>query len=337
MIRHPEVRLYAVKYAFIGLILLTSLPFLSLLPPVSAKSYNQTSHSEPATGSSMTYDSPNLITTGLADGTEQATAAFNAAQNNLKQNAHEKSVKLYNGLRGIGFASIRTTYLLGSTIRTAGSAIGSITSKCLSFMGRNFMTNVRFARNISGSASRAVKNVSSFNQFIRPADATSPPVIETLETSGGQSHNQQAVSPPLPAHAQPSLATGMHWPIQGRITTHFGVPHRPFQPTHTGLDISSGRASGVTAVKPFRPGVVSETIYSRYGLGNHVIVDHGNGLSSAYAHLNSISVTKNDAVGIDTTLGYEGTTGLSTGTHLHFEVRLNGKAVNPQTYLTNIP
>jgi murein DD-endopeptidase MepM/ murein hydrolase activator NlpD len=131
--------------------------------------------------------------------------------------------------------------------------------------------------------------------------------------------------------------SGPAWPIRGAITTHFGVPHWPYQHTHSGMDISDGRAPGITPIKPFRPGRVIDTIHSNYGLGNHVIVDHGNGVTSVYAHLASISVRTGQAVDLGTTLGHEGSTGASTGTHLHFEIRVNGQAADPRQFISGQP
>ncbi len=69
------------------------------------------------------------------------------------------------------------------------------------------------------------------------------------------------------------------------------------------------------------------------GYGNLVVVDHGNGISTAYAHLSSISVSVGQSVGQGTVVGGMGTTGNSTGVHLHFEVRVNGSPVDPLGYL----
>jgi murein DD-endopeptidase MepM/ murein hydrolase activator NlpD len=127
------------------------------------------------------------------------------------------------------------------------------------------------------------------------------------------------------------------WPIHGAITTNFGVPHWPYQATHTGLDISDGQASGVTPVKPFRPGRVVDVVASGSGLGNHVVVDHGQGVTSVYAHLASISVKVGQKVAQGTTLGLEGSTGASTGTHLHFEIRVHGRAADPHRFINGQP
>lgn len=103
------------------------------------------------------------------------------------------------------------------------------------------------------------------------------------------------------------------------------------------MDISSGNRSGVMPIKPFRAGVVVEAVHTRYGLGNHVVVDHGEGITSTYAHLYSIAVHVGQPVGTDTALGQEGSTGVSTGTHLHFEIRKDGQLQNPQDYIAGTP
>jgi murein DD-endopeptidase MepM/ murein hydrolase activator NlpD len=115
------------------------------------------------------------------------------------------------------------------------------------------------------------------------------------------------------------------------------VPHYRFQPTLTGIEISSGQAAGVTPIKPFRPGEVISAVHSNRGLGNHVIVDHGNGVTSVYSHLDSISVKMGQKVSLDTILGLEGTTGASTGPHLHLEIRVNGQAANPRQFIDGNP
>lgn len=144
-----------------------------------------------------------------------------------------------------------------------------------------------------------------------------------------------------PAKLQAALAAQQlaapKWPIAGRVTTEFGVPHRPWQRTHSGMDISSGKASGTTAVHAFKGGTVSSVVRSYTDLGNHVVVDHGEGISSVYGHLYSVRVTPGQKVTNSDILGYEGSTGMSTGTHLHFEIRQNGTAVNPRRFLTGNP
>lgn len=149
--------------------------------------------------------------------------------------------------------------------------------------------------------------------------------------------NKQSI-PEVSAVPQQYLTVGAEtWPIQGLVTTEFGVPHRPWQKTHTGMDISSRARSGITDIKAFRGGTVINTIRQRGGYGNHIIIDHGNGLISLYAHMYSISAVEGQQVRPGDSIGKEGSTGTSTGTHVHFEIRQDGKPVNPRKYIAGNP
>lgn len=127
------------------------------------------------------------------------------------------------------------------------------------------------------------------------------------------------------------------WPIHGKVTTEFGVYHEPFQATHSGIDISSARPSGVTPVAAFRSGIVIAVIHSNASFGNHVVIDHGGGLTSLYGHLANTTVIVGQQVSAGTTIGHEGNTGASTGTHVHFETDLNGKPISPRRFVTGNP
>lgn len=117
-------------------------------------------------------------------------------------------------------------------------------------------------------------------------------------------------------------------PIEGIITSRFGNRSRGL---HTGLDIA---ASGGTPIKCVATGVVTYAGY-KGSYGNLVVVSHGNGIETYYAHCRAIYVNAGDSVGQGTVLGGVGTTGNSTGNHLHLEIRVNGVAKNPQNYLYN--
>lgn len=127
------------------------------------------------------------------------------------------------------------------------------------------------------------------------------------------------------------------WPMRGRVSIEFGVSHHPWQRTHTGIDIISAGRNGVTTVTPFKSGKVIDTITSYRGLGNRVIVNHGNNITSVYAHLSRIDVRKGQSVKPGDTLGREGTSGATRGRHLHFEIRNSGKPVNPRNYIRGQP
>ena len=112
----------------------------------------------------------------------------------------------------------------------------------------------------------------------------------------------------------------------------FGVRYDPFTghpAMHTGLDFAGGRMEAIEATAP---GVVSFTGV-RSGYGNTVEIDHGRGFKTRYAHLAAISVSVGQHVAIGQRLGGMGSTGRSTGTHLHYEVWVNGRAMNPDRFL----
>ena len=98
---------------------------------------------------------------------------------------------------------------------------------------------------------------------------------------------------------------------------------------HPGIDI--GAPSG-TPIKAAASGMVLTASYNG-GYGNHVVLDNGNGIATAYAHQSQIAVSVGQTVSQGQVIGYVGSTGFSTGPHLHFEVRVNGSPVDPMGYL----
>ncbi len=124
----------------------------------------------------------------------------------------------------------------------------------------------------------------------------------------------------------------MIWPIDGPITSPFGWRTHPIFGTsifHSGLDIGGDYGMPVVAADG---GVV---IYAGWisGYGNAVIIDHGNGVSSLYGHNQSLVVSEGQSVSQGQLISYCGSTGNSTGPHVHFEVRENGTPVSPYNYL----
>lgn len=124
---------------------------------------------------------------------------------------------------------------------------------------------------------------------------------------------------------QPSSA-GLIWPCDGVVVSGFGMR---WGRMHEGIDI--GCAYGT----PNRAAAAGTVIYAGWlgGYGNLVVVDHQNGLSTAYAHASSILVGVGQSVSQGQTVSLVGSTGRSSGPHLHFEVRVNGVAVDPLLYL----
>jgi murein DD-endopeptidase MepM/ murein hydrolase activator NlpD len=121
-------------------------------------------------------------------------------------------------------------------------------------------------------------------------------------------------------------AAGLIWPINGPVTSGFGMR---WGRMHEGIDIAAAIGTPVHAAAD------GTVIYASWmtGYGNLVVVDHGNGLATAYAHASALVVRVGQAVSQGQTVSLVGSTGNSTGPHLHFEVRVNGVAVDPLLYL----
>lgn len=122
------------------------------------------------------------------------------------------------------------------------------------------------------------------------------------------------------------------YPVNGRITSGFGMRYHPIlhiTRMHAGCDF--GAPIG-TSIRAAAGGVVIHSSYMN-GYGNVVIIDHGGGLSTVYAHCSRIVVSDGQSVRRGQYIANVGSTGLSTGPHLHFEVRVNGKPVDPRRYL----
>ena len=125
------------------------------------------------------------------------------------------------------------------------------------------------------------------------------------------------------------------WPAPGyyKITSPYGYRNHPIlkkKKLHTGIDIAVPSGTGVLAAN------AGTVIYSGYngGYGNTVIIDHGGKISTLYAHNSKLLVKVGDKVEKGKVISKSGSTGLSTGPHLHFEVRENGQHVDPMKYLT---
>jgi len=124
------------------------------------------------------------------------------------------------------------------------------------------------------------------------------------------------------------------WISQGFGCTSVSVePRDPSCPGghwHSGVDLA---AADGTTVYATAPGVVL-VLFSATGFGLHVIIDHGGGLQSLYGHLSSVAVLDGDHVSAGQVIGAVGSSGNSTGPHLHFEIDRNGVAEDPQTLVT---
>src|SRR5262245_22007551 len=169
----------------------------------------------------------------------------------------------------------------------------------------------------------ALQTVSaSLGERIRAAEAAAQARAEAQ----AEAQAQQEQSTPAPSPQPTPSSSGLIWPASGPVTSPFGMR---WGRMHDGIDIGAPMGAPISAA------AAGTVIYAGWmeGYGNLVVIDHGNGLSTAYAHQSRMAVSLGQVVSQGQLLGYVASTGHSTGPHLHFEVRINGAPVDPLGYL----
>lgn len=165
-----------------------------------------------------------------------------------------------------------------------------------------------------------------FNDFVEPS-TFSLAVGTVIIVPEGVMPEEKPWSPPKPTITIPqeSIAGGgrLLWPVTGQFTQNYVWYHK-------GIDIANKAAPSVAAAEG---GVVVSALKERWGYGWNITIDHGGGLQTLYAHLQDFYVNAGDKVSRGQPIGQMGSTGRSTGTHLHFEVRQDGVAQNPFNFL----
>lgn len=203
------------------------------------------------------------------------------------------------------------------------SAIGSAVGKGKSSKGRKALRGSR-----SGSRHTAIAIKLKYKRLIsavenRDVDITS--LRGAVATYKARVARERAMAR---MESRPSC-----WPVAGEITSDYGYRTHPvygYARLHTGLDI--GAASG-TPVHATAAGTVIESGWMG-GYGNAVIIQHRNGLSTLYGHCSSLAARVGQTVHKGDVIAYVGSTGVSTGPHLHYEVRSNGQHISPLPYLS---
>ena len=130
----------------------------------------------------------------------------------------------------------------------------------------------------------------------------------------------------LPTGGSGVSPSGFIWPVRGVVTSGYGPR---WGRMHTGIDIAARSGTPIVAAK------AGEVIYAGWlgGYGNAVLLDHGDGIATLYGHQSRIAVIEGQPLNQGEVVGFVGTTGHSTGNHLHFEVRVDTKPRNPRPYL----
>lgn len=144
--------------------------------------------------------------------------------------------------------------------------------------------------------------------------------------TGGRSEWIDAASAGQPQQ----VSAGMTWPVNGHVTSYFGYRYHPilhFTRFHAGLDIGASWGSPIIAAADGQVVTAGWT----GGYGRAVQIAHGGGISTVYGHMSQVVAAPGSFVRAGQLIGYVGSSGLSTGPHLHYEVRRNGTPVNPLT------
>jgi murein DD-endopeptidase MepM/ murein hydrolase activator NlpD len=163
-----------------------------------------------------------------------------------------------------------------------------------------------------------------------PSPVDAKPALTTVPPPEAQ--KPAAMQAPPPGKTIIVKDDKMTWPVGGKITSGYG--RRGKRRFHSGIDIPMPKGTPILAA---RDGVVLNVGTNRSknyrGYGNTALIDHGNGIVTLYAHCQRVGVKKGQPVKRGDVIAFVGSTGRSTTNHLHFEVRKNGKAVNPLPYL----
>lgn len=178
------------------------------------------------------------------------------------------------------------------------------------------------------------KYETSLNNFVTSEEAvaslykqvvTKKQVASTVTSRGSEKiSTSTAIS-----DAKPQLGVSLSRPVSGKITAHYGEKSSVRSSAHTGLDIANSHGT------PIKAAAAGTVVFSgtKGSYGKMVIISHGNGVQTYYGHCSSLDVSVGQTVSQGQVIAKMGSTGNSTGNHLHLEVRVNGSSVNPQKYL----
>ncbi len=222
------------------------------------------------------------------------------------------------------------------------ASLGSLASEVSALYGlrqSKLFTRAIRAKTVKtvGSAPLSVGSTDAFNEdsYVKSltqldqlrASAMSGEATRTIDAGLGIGLSQSIGAGDWALSFAPSL-----WPVQGPVTSSYGQRDDPFNGEgafHKGVDISSHYGTPVRA--PADGTVVSAGVENGYG--REVILNHGHGITTLYGHLSGFSVSVGQTVVRGQIIGYVGTSGRSTGAHLHYEVRIHETPVNPHKYL----
>lgn len=169
------------------------------------------------------------------------------------------------------------------------------------------------------------KEFTSVSKSVAKLYEKKPVVVQTTYATPSASNYSSGRS-----SAKVSLGMSLIRPVSGIITSRFGSNDSVRSHSHSGIDIAAPRG---TAIKAAASGTVTYSGNAGDGYGNYVVISHGNGVQTLYGHCSQLLVSKGQKVSQGEVIAKVGSTGNSTGNHLHLEVRKNGITYNPQNYV----
>ena len=229
---------------------------------------------------------------------------------------------------------------IASMIGALSAKRSAIASQARSYSyARPAPSNSNSARQVRQS--RQARRVASPMAPLGPGGSLAPMPIKEIayydtmrpqSSAGGSLRESVSMSEHTEGDGHNHSSGGYAMPVRGRLSSRFGMRYHPVlhrRKLHTGDDLA---ASSGTPFKAARDGKVLWSGWKK-AYGNTIIVDHGDGVATLYGHASKLAVQTGQAVKAGQYIGNVGSTGWSTGPHLHFEVRKNGKPVNPDSYL----
>ena len=176
---------------------------------------------------------------------------------------------------------------------------------------------------LTAEADALAAEQSKLEDLIRQRQAALEAARKAREAAGQAAGNALSRLPQAGSGVSPS---GFIWPVQGVLTSGFGPR---WGRMHTGIDIAAPAGTPIHAAK------AGEVMYAGWinGYGNTVVLDHGDGIATLYGHQSRLGSTEGQVLNQGDVLGFVGSTGHSTGNHLHFEIRVDAQPRNPRPYL----
>jgi len=153
-------------------------------------------------------------------------------------------------------------------------------------------------------------------------------VVKKATANNSSSSNIKKTIQPATAPVKTSLGMSLIKPVSGTITSRYGAR---WGSTHKGIDIGAPKGTSIRAAAAGTV-TIAKTGYNG-GYGIYVKINHGNGIETIYGHCSALNTSAGQKVSQGQVIAYVGSTGRSTGNHLHFEIRVNGVAHNPQNYV----